>query len=245
MHDDAKWVEGFPNLKTMWGYAGFSPLAPTGHLTQWERLTRGRADHLSDSSVRQSTAAVAWSARGGVVLPGATAGDLGAARALADLRFEEFLSGATPVKTPDDERARHTYSTYRVLSRHPDTPRDERAKLAARADQMVRIRFYETAVERRSSVRTAQMWRRVTAVWACPCPTSRSSTAARGYDTSRRSRRSSVVRTLFPTGRRRSPARSRGSGSWTATSSPTTGCGEVLPTPSSWGAPAGRGRPLA
>jgi hypothetical protein len=36
-----EWQECFPNLRTMWGYAEYAPLAPTRDLVTWERASRG------------------------------------------------------------------------------------------------------------------------------------------------------------------------------------------------------------
>jgi hypothetical protein len=63
------WTKSFPNLNTLWAYAGFAPNAPTSQLRSWDAATRGRGERLDARLVGANTAAVAWSRARGLVMP--------------------------------------------------------------------------------------------------------------------------------------------------------------------------------
>lgn len=143
------WRAAFPNLQTMWAYAGSSPMAPAHHLEAWGRATAGAHDSISVPKDLASQHVAVWSQKDGYRddLPLAR---LRSAQAKADTRFERFVSGALtaghtgPNADPQDALA--DYQTYRVLSQKNELPAAERAALAHKADQLLRIRYYEEGV---------------------------------------------------------------------------------------------------
>lgn len=145
----AAWLAAFPNLKTLWTYAGSSSLAPTRHLHAWAQMTAGDHDSLWPSKELENERVATWSRQAGYHddIPIAT---LRKRQTLADKRFERFLSGELSA----DERAldsQHAdalldYEAYRVLSQKNELSAAERAPLARRADQLLRIRYYAEGV---------------------------------------------------------------------------------------------------
>jgi len=142
----AKWTAVFPNLKTLWGYSGFSPSAPIGHLYDWEAATRGRAAKLGDSFVAAHGAATAWSLNGGIANAGKTLEERRELVAAADRDFAAFLSGDRRIANPHQADADRAYGAYRMLAAHVRATPPERARALQRADQMLRLRFYENGV---------------------------------------------------------------------------------------------------
>lgn len=141
-----EWCSVFPNLQTVWAYAGLSPLAPEDHLSRWAVATRGRAGALSSKQVGANQAAVAWSRDRGTVLPGITRESLRRDYDYASLRLDAFLSGEIPVRSPYSNDAVNAYEALRLMALHPQTPRGEREVAMRKADQMLRVRFYEKSV---------------------------------------------------------------------------------------------------
>jgi hypothetical protein len=146
VQDAAKWSQAFPNLKTLWGYGGFAPLAPIGHLLDWEGATRGRADRLGERFVAMHGTATAWSLGGGIANAGFTIEERRAFVVEADRLFATFRSGERPIKDPHLADADRAYGAYRMLAAHSGATPAERVMAAARADDMLRLRFYERGV---------------------------------------------------------------------------------------------------
>lgn len=143
------WRTAFPNLKTMWAYAGSSPMAPAHHLAAWGRATSGTHDSISVPKALASQHVAVWSQQDGY-RDDVPLARLRSAQAKADTRFERFVSGALtaghtgPNADPQDALA--DYQTYRVLSQKNELPPAERAAFAHKADQLLRIRYYEEGV---------------------------------------------------------------------------------------------------
>ena len=55
LQQDESWRNAFPNLKTMWGYDGFSPSAPVGHLLGWRPRRADTRRSARDWSRRTQT----------------------------------------------------------------------------------------------------------------------------------------------------------------------------------------------
>lgn len=144
--DPALWQRAFPNLRTMWGYAGYAPLAPVTHLAAWERLTRGRAEEVRHASVAPHAGVVVWSRRGEVVGEVPSLAERREARDRADAHYADWLSGARRTGDPYDPAARGDYAAYQRIAASPDASPRERAEAAARAAVMFRVRFYEHGV---------------------------------------------------------------------------------------------------
>jgi hypothetical protein len=140
-HDRAAWQASFPKLKTMWGYAGVAPLAPVRHLQVWARATRGPHDSIVMPEDVASQRVAIWSQKGGyqdrMSLP-----ELRAAQAYADRRFAEVLARGSD----DPQTALADYQTYRMLSQKNQLAPQERAAFAQKADQLLRIRYYDEGV---------------------------------------------------------------------------------------------------
>lgn len=148
------WLEAFPHLKTIWAYAGHADLAPTRELEAWGRATNHPHDTLDLPRGSVSTRVATWSVKDGyhdsLSLP-----TLQAARALADTRFRSFVSGAADSRVYAEE-AMADYEAYRVLSQRSDVPANERAALAKRADQLLRVRYYSEGVRSAFAARYGQ-----------------------------------------------------------------------------------------
>ncbi len=145
----AGWQAAFPALKTMWGYAGSSPLAPAAHLAAWARATKGSHERLDVPTHLAKQHITTWSVKGGLS-DGVQLADLRRAQVGADSRFAKFVAGEITAghqgMLADPQTALHDYETYRVLSQRNDVPREERAAFAQKADQLLRIRYYEEGV---------------------------------------------------------------------------------------------------
>jgi hypothetical protein len=145
----AAWRTAFPKLKTMWAYAGSSPMAPADHLEAWGSATSRPHDTLPISTRLAAERVAVWSAKGGyhdaVSLP-----QLRAAQSHADRRFGQFLSGTLTARATGEGAAPQSaladYQTYRVLSQKNELPAAERATFGRRADQLLRIRYYDDGV---------------------------------------------------------------------------------------------------
>ncbi len=146
VNDPAKWQAVFPSLRTMWGYAGFSPLAPVAHLVAWEQASRGRADVIRGSTVAPHEAAVAWSRRGEVVGQTPSLAERRAARDRADASYDAYVKGERKVSDPYAPGARNDYAAQQQIAASSDASPEERARATARAAVMFRVRFYEKSV---------------------------------------------------------------------------------------------------
>ncbi len=146
VQDASKWTAAFPNLKTLWGYSGFSPGAPIGHLYDWEAATRGRTSTLGDRFVAAHGAATAWSLNGGIANAGKTLEERRGLVVDADRHFDAFLSGDRRITDPHQPDADRAYGAYRMLAAHSSALPAERSRASLRADQMLRLRFYEKGV---------------------------------------------------------------------------------------------------
>jgi hypothetical protein len=146
VNQPAKWTAVFPNLKTLWGYGGFAPAAPIGHLSDWESATRGRTDQLGERFMAAHGTATAWSLRGGIANAGSSLEERRDLVADVDRDFAAFFSGDRPINEPHQADADRAYGAYRTLSAHSGATAAERATSSQRADQMLRLRFYEHGV---------------------------------------------------------------------------------------------------
>jgi len=145
----AGWQSAFPHLKTMWAYAGSSPLAPASHLGAWAKATSGTHDSLKASPQHGKERVAVWSKKDGYhdAVP---LERLRVDEAKANGRFARFMSGeltgARSGEGADPQDALADYQTYRVLSQKNALPATERTALAAKADQLLRIRYYTEGV---------------------------------------------------------------------------------------------------
>jgi len=134
-----EWRSACPNLKTMWGYSGIAPGAPVHHLQGWARSTLGRT---SSDPVRGPRANVTtWSAQGGI-RSGVSLEELRKKQGEADPIFGQLWGG--DIESGPWGKAREPYETYRELSYRPELSAQEKSIMKAKADVLLRIRFYET-----------------------------------------------------------------------------------------------------
>lgn len=132
-----EWRSACPNLKTMWGYSGIAPGAPVGHMQGWDRSTRGRE---TSDPVRGARANITtWSAQGGI-RTGVSLEDLRKDQASADAIFGQLWGG--DIESGPWGQARKPYETYRELSYRPELSAQERTIMKAKADVLLRVRFY-------------------------------------------------------------------------------------------------------
>lgn len=157
------WREVFPNLTTIWSYAGTAPLAPAHHLEAWGRATGRPHDSLRASASMGDERVATWSEKDGYVdrIPIAR---LRTAAAEADLRFDRFLAGELTASRGGagaaPSYALADYQAYRVLSQKNEITSPARAELARKADQLLRIRYYEEGVRTEFAKRYADDVRR-------------------------------------------------------------------------------------
>ncbi len=140
----AKWRDAFPNMKTLWTYAGLAPAAPLHHFAAWETATRGRNDRWMPAAWLRDQEVACWSAKNGFISKEVTPEAMERSKRAADAAFEGLMAGTPRIELPGDSRAIGHYDTYRALSKRPE--RDDTAALGARADQLLAIRHYEPTI---------------------------------------------------------------------------------------------------
>jgi hypothetical protein len=133
-----EWREAFPNLRSMFGYDGYSPNAPLAHLRAWEHATRA-------GSPPTPRGTIAWTADGGLADPRSDIAARRAAAREADARFDAYLSGEIIVTDPHERIVEADYATYRALASTAPTAA-ERADAERRGSLLLRVRFYETSL---------------------------------------------------------------------------------------------------
>jgi hypothetical protein len=139
-----QWTEAFPNLATVWAYAGYSPSAPTHHLQAWASATSGRAQSIKVPAAYADQRAAVWTRSQGYVERGFSLAELRARELAAGARFAALMNGTIRVRTSQDPAARDDYATYQALARRNDV--EDPAPYEKRAAQLLRIRFYESRV---------------------------------------------------------------------------------------------------
>lgn len=124
-------------------------MAPAAHLEAWARATKSSHDTLEVPAHLAKQHIATWSVSGGVT-DATRLSDLRRAQVGADTRFAKFVAGTITAghegTLADPQTALHDYETYRVLSQRNDVPREERAAFAQKADQLLRVRYYEEGV---------------------------------------------------------------------------------------------------
>ncbi|MDF2695388.1 MAG: hypothetical protein K0S65_3771 [Labilithrix sp.] len=133
-----EWRSACPNLKSMWGYSGIAPGTPVGQIQAWERSTRGR---VASDPVRGARSNVtSWSVEGGIKT-GTTLAKLREQQVGADAIFGQLWGGQ--IQSGPWGQARVPYETYRELSNWPSLSLQEKDIMKAKADVLLRIRYYE------------------------------------------------------------------------------------------------------
>lgn len=149
IQDSESWKKSFPNLKTMWGYRGTSPLAPAGDLHAWEVATRGRNGTLSEGLMQSHGNATAWSVNAGVTNSGQSIADRRLNAATARTHFADYFSGKTGIPDPQEHEVKSDYNALRLLASAHDATPTEKADATKLGDQMLRLRFWDTSVRQK------------------------------------------------------------------------------------------------
>ncbi len=139
IYDVDQWRGVCPNLKTMWGYSGIAPGSPVGHLQTWANATLGRS---TNDPIRGGRGNITtWSVQQGI-RTGVSLEELRKNQASADEIFGQLSSG--DIESGPWGRAKEPYETYRELSHRPELSAREKESMQAKADVLLRIRFYAT-----------------------------------------------------------------------------------------------------
>ena len=147
----------FPELQSVWGYAGFAPSGATAraHQSRWERATRSDDDrHQVSSSLARGTGravSVAVHHRDGRWEGPAVAPfeNLDQQARMGDHDFDRLLSGELVVSDPGHGFAADYYQTLQGLSAHHDFSDQSsayREHWDTRREQTLRLRFYTSHV---------------------------------------------------------------------------------------------------
>lgn len=144
----AAWLEAFPGLKTLWAYDGSAPHEGKSHLADWARATKGPADRLELTEKRSREHVGVWDRVGGYRDGSAPLATMRDKQHAADGRFDSWMSGARRPTGSDDPALVADYRTYRSLSQRSDLPATEREGFRVKAEQLLRLRYFEGAVRR-------------------------------------------------------------------------------------------------
>ncbi|MAQ18033.1 MAG: hypothetical protein CMN30_24950 [Sandaracinus sp.] len=151
------YFDAFPNLRSVWGYAGFAPSGATAraHQARWERATRSDTDRaavhaaLAQGTRRAVAVAVhrrgeAWEGPPVEPLP-----DLGARARAGAADFGRLFRGELVVTRPGEGFGADHYQTLQSLTAHhdfADQSDDYRAFWTQRREQTLRLRFFTSHV---------------------------------------------------------------------------------------------------
>jgi len=153
------WTDAFPRLQTIWAYQNACPEAPGEHMKVWEHETRGRATtiHLSEA-LRQAHVTV--SDRAGHVDGWAISKKLSELRADladADRQFPDFFAGRGALTPASYTPIHDAYDTYQKALARNDIPASEKAVYRAKADQLVRLRYWSEMMPRFAEKYSAEL----------------------------------------------------------------------------------------
>lgn len=141
-----KMVEIFPNVKTVWGYIGFSPSIKKGsakHIQKWEMTTRG--ENTPRARDRRGDAAI-WTKADGYIA--GSPGDYD----LQELKDEvnatgpqagEMYNGGKPL---DGDFLRDYYFNLQLISIHPEAKPDMVKSARDQLEIVLRLRYYSVIV---------------------------------------------------------------------------------------------------
>ncbi len=143
VEDHEAWQAAFPNLKTMWGYGGMAPGAPTGHLQIWEGATRGRS--TADPARGQWLGVVeTWSATKGIHTS-ISLDELRGRRDVADAAYDGLVRGEGT--SGPTGAAKNPYETFREMAGRTSATPAERKDASAKAEVLLRVRFYASVAK--------------------------------------------------------------------------------------------------
>ena len=142
----------FPNLRSVWAYAGSAPGSASGaiaHLQRWERETRGAEPARSyrpARGTRKGENVVFWRRGEPQTLEALTLQQGRAAEKAGQAVFDRFRLGRSEVANPQEGPLRDYYNQLQRLLFHPDLSPTERPELMRRRDQTLRLLYYATRV---------------------------------------------------------------------------------------------------
>ena len=145
--------EAFPNLESLWAYAGTAPGAVSGataHQARWERATRGSGELTREAAAntRYGESVAVWTAQRGYD-DGRTAEPLASVRGRVQQLtavLEWADGGGLEVPYPQQGPLRDFYNQLNTLLRHPELPVEERPLLEAQRDRALRLLYFQTNV---------------------------------------------------------------------------------------------------
>jgi len=139
----AQLLEAFPNLRTIWGYQGSSPLAPVSHLSSWEAQTRGvGTPHPTSAMLEQGAVAADRFGHVDSKASRMPMSELLVKLADADKWFEHYFNGWLESAPGPSSRLYDDYQLFQVALSRPDMPEAAKAPYQTKSDQAVRLRFY-------------------------------------------------------------------------------------------------------
>ncbi|MCB9600893.1 MAG: hypothetical protein H6722_18930 [Sandaracinus sp.] len=147
------YVEAFPNLESLWGYAGFSPSGAPAHEHQarWDVDTReGLPDRGRVRGLRRDASAAVWTrTRGWEGTSLRPLPELHERATAAMATLDAIREGRRPPGDPTRGPLAELYGTLQELTAHHDfrdQDADFRRVWLGRRDQVLRLRFFESHV---------------------------------------------------------------------------------------------------
>ncbi|MET0404982.1 MAG: hypothetical protein ABW123_21380 [Cystobacter sp.] len=145
------WRAAFPQVKTVWAYAGSAPGSASGataHLARWEKATRGEVNVLhADAArgLRKGENLAVWSMRDGyqAATVSASLGELRTRHAAGQATFTRYFEGTDRVGDTQRGPLREHYNTLQGLLGRTELPASERAGLERERDRTLRVLFYD------------------------------------------------------------------------------------------------------
>ncbi|MBF5042307.1 hypothetical protein FGE12_07840 [Aggregicoccus sp. 17bor-14] len=145
--------EAFPQLRSLWAYAGTAPGAVSGaatHQLRWERATRegGEPTREAAAHTRLGESVAVWTAAHGYD-DGRAPEPLSQVRErvqLLSVVLEWADGGGLEVPDPQRGPLRDFYDALSALLRHPELPAAERPALEAQRDRALRLLYFEARV---------------------------------------------------------------------------------------------------
>lgn len=134
-------IDIFPNLKTAWGYIGFSPSIKQGsarHIKKWEMTTQG--DNTPKAKDRKGTAAI-WTKEQGYIVGSPADYDLAELRGEFNAYAEDIRAYYLGEKGASDDMV-FAYRALQIIAIHPEASPEEVTKVRKNLDILLRLRFY-------------------------------------------------------------------------------------------------------
>lgn len=142
-------VRVFPNIDSVWAYAGFSPSVAQGsgkHIESWQSAT---ADGGTPTKKDAKGATAIWTRKDKWIVHDPGAGNFATLYAQAMTQFEgpvrNMLRGT---RESDASELRRIYGQIQEASRHPAANADQKATATNAMEVILRLRHWDTIVKR-------------------------------------------------------------------------------------------------